>query len=219
MRRVLITGIGALALTTAAPALAAVTFSNTADAPTTINIVGDQPGTSGTLFLDLTGNSGGLFTFSYIVTNTSSLALNPVGVISSFGFNDVGVSTTTGSINGDFTNIIFGGSGPGPFNGIEVCFNNSSGQGEGCSGSSGVAVGDPGTGTFTLQYDASVTSLTLGDFAFRFQSLGLNGGGSGTGTENPIPEPATWAMMLLGFCGIGMAIRRSRRSSAMMQIA
>ena len=27
----------------------------------------------------------------------------------------------------------------------------------------------------------------------------------------PVPEPATWAMMLLGFGGIGMALRRSRK--------
>jgi hypothetical protein len=35
-----------------------------------------------------------------------------------------------------------------------------------------------------------------------------------------VPEPATWALMLLGFGGIGMAMRRSRRRSAgLMQIA
>lgn len=35
-----------------------------------------------------------------------------------------------------------------------------------------------------------------------------------------VPEPATWGMMLLGFAGIGMALRRSRRrSDALMQIA
>jgi hypothetical protein len=34
-----------------------------------------------------------------------------------------------------------------------------------------------------------------------------------------VPEPATWALMLLGFGGIGMALRRSRRSGALMQIA
>jgi len=37
----------------------------------------------------------------------------------------------------------------------------------------------------------------------------------------PIPEPATWAMMLLGFGGIGFALRRGRRRSkpTLMQIA
>jgi hypothetical protein len=41
-------------------------------------------------------------------------------------------------------------------------------------------------------------------------------------TSPAVPEPATWAMMLLGFGGIGMAMRRnrSRRSrTALMQIA
>jgi hypothetical protein len=39
-------------------------------------------------------------------------------------------------------------------------------------------------------------------------------------TANPVPEPGTWALMLLGFGGIGMAIRRSRkRSAALMQVA
>ncbi|MFL6759399.1 PEPxxWA-CTERM sorting domain-containing protein [Sphingomonas sp.] len=40
-----------------------------------------------------------------------------------------------------------------------------------------------------------------------------------TGTA-PLPEPATWAMMLLGFGGIGMAMRRSRRrNGVLMQVA
>jgi hypothetical protein len=35
-----------------------------------------------------------------------------------------------------------------------------------------------------------------------------------------VPEPATWGMMLLGFAGMGMALRRSRRrSGVLMQIA
>ena len=39
-------------------------------------------------------------------------------------------------------------------------------------------------------------------------------------TNPPVPEPATWAMMLMGFGGIGMAMRRSRRrNAALMQVA
>ena len=34
-----------------------------------------------------------------------------------------------------------------------------------------------------------------------------------------VPEPATWAMMLLGFGGIGMAMRRRRPHAALMQVA
>ena len=34
-----------------------------------------------------------------------------------------------------------------------------------------------------------------------------------------VPEPATWGMMLLGFGGIGMAMRRQRRTPRLAQIA
>ena len=40
----------------------------------------------------------------------------------------------------------------------------------------------------------------------------------GIALSGPVPEPATWAMMLLGFGGIGMAMRR-RRKDALLQIA
>lgn len=32
-------------------------------------------------------------------------------------------------------------------------------------------------------------------------------------TSGPVPEPATWAMMMLGFAGIGFAMRRQRRAA------
>jgi len=40
-----------------------------------------------------------------------------------------------------------------------------------------------------------------------------------TGGTPPVPEPATWAMMLIGFGGMGMAMRRSPRQKVLMQIA
>ena len=41
-------------------------------------------------------------------------------------------------------------------------------------------------------------------------------GGPYTGANNPVsavPEPATWAMMLIGFGGIGLAMRRKHALS------
>jgi len=41
-----------------------------------------------------------------------------------------------------------------------------------------------------------------------------------TGTIAPVPEPGTWALMLLGFAGVGAAMRRNRKSrNGLMQIA
>lgn len=68
----------------------------------------------------------------------------------------------------------------------------------------------PGWGTFQF-YD--------------FVSLGTNGQSAGNvllGELNAtpsVPEPATWAMMLLGFGAMGVAVRRSRRKVAVAQLA
>lgn len=39
------------------------------------------------------------------------------------------------------------------------------------------------------------------------------------GTPGSVPEPGTWALMLLGFGGIGVAMRRRRGQPTLMQIA
>jgi hypothetical protein len=44
-------------------------------------------------------------------------------------------------------------------------------------------------------------------------------GGSITITSGAVPEPGTWAMMLLGFAGVGMAVRHGRRKSQSLQTA
>ena len=38
-------------------------------------------------------------------------------------------------------------------------------------------------------------------------------------TFNPVPEPATWAMMLMGFAGLGMVIRHRRKQQTRVQYA
>jgi hypothetical protein len=57
------------------------------------------------------------------------------------------------------------------------------------------------------------TILYLFDFATPTLSVDLNQNGFSNGLiiGNPVPEPATWAMMLLGFGVVGFAMRRSRK--------
>lgn len=72
----------------------------------------------------------------------------------------------------------------------------------------------------------SVTAFYLFNLTGSSDIINLGNGGKGasnaqlysTGTP-AVPEPATWAMMLLGFGGIGMTMRRRRRNTALMQVA
>ena len=68
-------------------------------------------------------------------------------------------------------------------------------------------------------------SISKGTFALSAGSHSINGttlvnapqtsGGSGFFRINSaVPEPGTWAMMLLGFGGLGLSMRRKRRSAA-----
>jgi len=74
----------------------------------------------------------------------------------------------------------------------------------------GSAPGGSFNNTYQLFYDTN--PITTG--SINLSTYFVNSGWShidffDTGTR--VPEPATWAMMLLGFGGIGMALRRSRR--------
>jgi hypothetical protein len=65
----------------------------------------------------------------------------------------------------------------------------------------------------TVIYRTNATSYQVGTFGV------IDGSVFGGRTFAPgVPEPATWAMMLLGFGGIGMAMRR-RRNPALAQVA
>lgn len=75
----------------------------------------------------------------------------------------------------------------------------------------------------SLTFTALTNSATI-----QFDTAGLNSGGYDVGVDkialtavDGVPEPATWAMMLMGFAGIGFGVRRSnkRRSSLLAQIA
>jgi hypothetical protein len=58
-------------------------------------------------------------------------------------------------------------------------------------------------------------SLSSGGLFFNFSGPTVNESGPITAVQ-AVPEPSTWAMMILGFCGLGfMAYRRKQHGSAL----
>jgi hypothetical protein len=195
--------------------------------PITINFAGQSSGALGTLILTLTGTSAGShagdtdlnFTFSLINPGTPGNTTNgnPFANIPAFGFDvsgatlDLGSSTvsTNGSPAGSIVNI-GSGSISGGFS-VNICGT----AGPNCAGGAngGPTPGQTFNGTLAMEFTSNPDSITLSQPIIRFQNTGLNQG-SDVGLPSrtpPLPEPATWAMMIMGFGATGVAMRRSRR--------
>lgn len=149
-------------------------------------------GSPGILSLDNTGSGGGL---------TDSLSIDSATGLTDSLSNSI-------SVGDQILNFSYNGSEMATYMGI---FNGGS------------AVGCTGDGcfnnTYFLFYDsAGITSGTI-DLSLLFNNRGISHvdlfdhGGA-------VPEPGTWALMLLGFAGVGAAMRRSRkRKPGLLQIA
>jgi hypothetical protein len=108
------------------------------------------------------------------------------------------ITLTTSSPQIDFTSAVLSGLG-GPFGLIEI--------------------DDDGTNEYwrlanPVQLGASQYTLTINGNNSGAGSLG----GSITIRPAAVPEPATWAMMLIGFGAVGFAMRR-RRTPVLAQVA
>jgi PEP-CTERM motif len=78
------------------------------------------------------------------------------------------------------------------------------------------------SGTYSLTFDAPTTAGTYylgGATTLEHNFIGVSGGANGDSLVNyqinvtqPVPEPATWAMMLVGFGGLGALLRNHRRA-------
>lgn len=110
----------------------------------------------------------------------------------------------------------------------DACFMwGSSGTANNCTGGGqgGLMMGAPVSDqNIAITFSQSVTQITLSNLFVRYQRLtapGINGGsGSGLGTlvpggdldpsGDPVPEPASWALLIAGFGLTGAAMRRRR---------
>jgi len=83
-------------------------------------------------------------------------------------------------------------------------------------------VGTCGAGETFQRNDVLISAGDLNTITVTGLSRGLSGSYGGnltfTPTRTAVPEPATWAMMLLGFAGIGWQLRR-RGNTALAQLA
>jgi hypothetical protein len=215
----------------AVPAQAA-TFVNVGDSAT-VNFGGTVAGAASSLLLTLVNEieSTATFTFNYVLTNLS-VAPSTQSRTVSFGFNDTRADTPTGSASQALFGSLVNDPNGFPQFDTNINFPDGLGDRESCigaaggncvSGPNGATLGNTATGSFTLDYPGSATQLTLNNFVVRYQSTGLNanGSGTGTGTEVPtppvpaVPEPSTWALLLLGFGAIGYAMRRRNERSGL----
>ena len=144
--------------------------------------------------------------FTYSLLNTSS---DPNTNISGFGFDvsggtvDLATSSSTGTYTGVSSGSISGGYQ------VDFCAT----AGPNCAGGAngGPTPGGTASGTLALEFTSLPNSITLSQPVIRMQNTGPDGEGSDVGIPSSVPEPATWAMMVLGFGAAGFAVRRSRR--------
>lgn len=84
-------------------------------------------------------------------------------------------------------------------------------------------VSNSSTGGVSIHFNDSPHQFSYdgGSFTFQANNVDISSFSAAqliSGTIRAVPEPATWAMMLMGFAGMGMAMRR-RRTPALAQIA
>lgn len=210
-------GVASLAISSAANASATITFGSTVAVPSD-NDFGSQLNTLG--LTQIAANGADI-----VLDSSSQVSFYFLG--SESGFNDTfqttnGLpnlfSTESSSIENHFGSPVLIGSdtfGPGSLINQLLFTNNG--------GNAGVnaTVGQAGFGIFLGPNQVSGASTDTFYFGYDDQAYRPDRDYDDFIIEavvHPLPEPGTWAMMLLGFGAIGVALRR-RREVMMTQFA
>ena len=131
------------------------------------------------------GTTGGAFTWGYDVSEVPSFG-NEVASVAGGIFQTTGTSTLVTSLTDNNSNSY----------GLNI-----------------TQIGAIASGVTTATFLKGVTSLAVSERL----TLGMGGsdvtGISNSFTENAIPEPSSWAMVALGFVGLGFVGYRKARSS------
>jgi type VI secretion system secreted protein VgrG len=150
---------------------------------------------TGTLTLNFTGDPDGAFIFEIGSTLTTASASNVVvegGGSKSGVYWDVGSSATLGTTT-DFAGNILALQSITMTTGSEI--------------SCGRAIAL--NAAVTMDSNTVSNNCGAGDFG----SLGYSGGPAAT-ARGGVPEPSTWALMLVGFGGLGAALRSRHRAAS-----
>lgn len=217
MRRLILTAVAAAGLTYAASASAQIAISSTAPGtnpytgptPTYTFDPGSQPiftggaietGTNSNLYAQPFGSTGDYYAVGPYPTSPGTIDLSSFGDITSMSFlwGSVDAYNTLEFLAADGTTVL------ATFTGNDV-FNPATGDRTDPNTNPVVTFSLTGTDVSAFTY----LRLTSSQNAFEIDNLAIN----------PVPEPATWAMMLLGFGGIGLAMRRKRTTGRLAQIA
>jgi hypothetical protein len=194
-------------------------------------------GLTGSTTFTLTSISpdGKTYNFNYSVTNTSS---DPVSGsrISGFAFNtDPNISAASSTGTYSFTTL--NSSYPNAIGSVDVCFKGSNTGSCSGGGNGGLTIGQTGTGTLSLSFSSSISSLTLSDFFVRYQSIsGVPGissaSGSGTLTSSggstttststggtSVPEPGMLGLFGGSLAALAWISRRRRPAKQVLRPA